>query len=147
MSAYVPDFTDLPNKSKMGRQSLPINFTTVPGQNLLSYKIFLFYLACFFTATAMDRPCLLYTSVSVVVNLAYFAFFNWLHFLHSFTPHHFSIFHFCKSPKGMTVSQSQPACFRFYSTQLFYHFANKKTILLNAEIKASFPEIHVNLHM
>ena len=26
----------------------------------------------------------------------------------------------------MTVSQSQPACFRFYSTQLFYHFANKK---------------------
>lgn len=56
MSAYVPDFTDLPNNSKMGRQSLPINFTTVPGQNLLSYKIFLFYLACFFTATAMDRP-------------------------------------------------------------------------------------------
>ena len=47
----------------------------------------------------------------------------------------------------MTVSQSQPTCFRFYSTQLFYHFANKKTILLNAEIKASFPEIHVNLHM
>ena len=86
-------------------------------------------------------------AVSVVVNLAYFAFFNWLHFLHSFTPHHFSIFHFCKSPKGMTVSQSQPACFRFYSTQLFYHFADKKTILLNAEIKASFPEIHVNLHM
>ena len=36
-------------------------------------------------------------AVSVIVNLAYFAFFNWLHFLHSFTPRHFSFLIFgCK---------------------------------------------------